>query len=194
MGYRIKEHKPKPPRRDVQGTTSPSTVFVQNGTTFEYAIPCWYLIAEEPVRAHCHSRQHHDHVGWPSPTKPDHICQDWELAHSCHAHDSGHHHHDHCHRYLDMEKLKPIHLSDEGYESVDVAFDDAPDGLTATGYIDEDRDWVVRVTIDAMVADAIDKRIEIPYTVFVSGKVMEHYRRDAVSRGTMVILPGPIGA
>lgn len=191
MGYRIGEPKPREPRRDVQDAASPSTVFVQNGTTFEYAIPCWYLIADEPVRSHCHNRQHHDHVGWPSPTYPDHICQDWEFAHSCHAHDAKGHHHDHCEHYLDMEKLAPIHLSKEGYSNIEVAFDGAPSGLTATGTIDSDRDWVVRITIKSRVPSAVKERIDVPYAVFASAG---QTRKDAVSRGVVAILPGPIGA
>lgn len=193
MGYRIEDHKPKPPRRDVQGATSPATVFVQNGSTLDYALPCWYLIVDPPMRAHCHSRQHHDHVGWPSPTHPDHICQDWEFAHSCHEHDNDFHHHhghhDHHDMYIDPSKLAPIHLLDEGYTDIEVAFDDKPDGLFATGYIDAKRDWIIRINIDSMVADAIKDRIDVPYSVFASG----NGRRDVVGRGVIAILPGPIG-
>lgn len=200
MGYRLEDKKPREPRRDVQGAASPSTVFIQNGSILEYAIPCWYLIADAPVRSHCHSRDHHDHVGWPSPTHPDHICQDYEFAHGCHHAHSCHnhhikgHHHDHCDRYLDMRKLHPIHLAKEGYEDIEIAFDNPPYGLQAHGYIDEDRDWIVRITVDSLVTDAIENRVEIPYAVFASGNVMGHDRRDVVSRGVMVILPGPIGA
>lgn len=193
MGYRIEDKKPREPRRDVQGAASPSTVFIQNGSTLEYAIPCWYLIAEEPLRSHCHSRQLHDHIGWPSPTKPDHICQDWEFAHSCRAHKVKGHHHDHCKRYLDMEKLHPIHLTEEGYSNIEIVFNNKPEGFNATGYIDEKRDWIVRITIDSKVAEATNVRVEVPYAVFASGNVMGQNRRDAISRGVMVILPGPIG-
>lgn len=169
MGYRIQEKKHPEPRRDVQNTSSPSTVFIQNGTRFHYAIPCWYLIAEEPVRSHYHSREHHDHVGWPSPSHPDHICQDYEFAHSCHAHEVKGYHHDRCRHYLDMQRLSPIHLLKEGYTDIDIAFDNKPDGLSAVGYIDNRRDWVVRIVIDSFVQDAIEDRIEVPYSIFASG-------------------------
>lgn len=194
MGYRIEDKKPPKPRRDVQGTTSPSKVFVQNGSTLEYAIPCWYLIVDAPVRSHCHSRDHHDHIGWPSPTHPDHICQDWEFAHCHHRHENIRgYHHDHCDHYIDMRRLHPIHLIKEGYEDIDVVFHDKPDGLEAYGEIDKKRDWIIRITVESLVEDAITDKVEVPYSIFASCEIDEHVHRDVVSRGVIVILPGPIG-
>lgn len=92
-----------------------------------------------------------------------------------------------------MSLLKPIHLLKEGYTSVEIAFDGKPAGVSAVGTIDADRDWIVRVTVDANTSDAIKERIDVPYSVFVSGNIAGHVRRDAVGRGVMSILPGPIG-
>lgn len=194
MSYRIREPRRHQHRRDVRDVATPSGVYVQNGATFNYAIPCWYLIAEEPRRAHCHSRAHHDHVGWPSPNHPDHICQHWDFAHSCCSHEHGKHVCDHCSRFLDMGLLKPIHLRDEGYSEVEVAFDSPPAGLIGSGEIDADDDWVVRVLLHPMCRDAVSEDVDVPYSVFVKGNVGGRQRRDVVARGTLRILAGPIGA
>lgn len=192
MSYRIREPRRHQHRRDVRDVATPSGVYVQNGATFNYAIPCWYLIAEEPRRAHCHSRAHHDHVGWPSPNHPDHICQHWDFAHSCCSHEHGKHVCDHCSRFLDMGLLRPIHLSKEGYDKITVAFDSAPEGLKATGSIDEKRDWIVRIQLSANVRAAVKEKVLVPYAVFAEGTVSGRKTRDVVARGVMVIVPGPL--
>ena len=191
MGYRLNEKPKHQQRRDVVDTASPSTVFVQNGTRFHYAIPCWYIVVEPPRKAHPHSRIHHDHVGWPSPNHPDHICQSWDFAHSCCSFDRHKHKCDHCAHYLNSDKLIPIHLTREGYKNIEIAFDTPPEGLVATGKIDEKKDWIIRVTIEANVAKAIKDKVEVPYTIFAEGNIYGDQCRDVVSRGKIVIIPGP---
>lgn len=192
MGYRIGEHRHHAPRRTLQDTATASRIYVQNGSRFRMAIPCWYCVVDPPVEAHCHSRAWHDHVGRPSPRHPDHVCQSWDFAHSCCSFDRHKHECDHCHRYLDMDRMVPIHLGREGYTRIVVAMDDAPEGLEAEGRIDSDRDWVVRIDLDAKVPTAVREQVEIPYTVFAEGTVMGQQVRDVVSRGSVVVLPGPI--
>lgn len=191
MSYRIGEQKPPKPVRTLQDTATKSKIFVQNGTVFHMAIPCWYKIIDPPVPAHPHCRTWHDHVGWPSPNHPDHSCQAWDFAHSCCSHDAHRHCSDTCKDYIDMGKLSPVHLLREGYQDVIVSLDEAPDGFQAEGYIDTDKDWIVRIIIGAMVPEALKEKIEVPYTVFVEGFLDDMKHRDVVSRGTIVIIPGP---
>lgn len=191
MGYRIGERKPKEPRRTVQGAASPSKVYMQNGATLDFAIPCWYIEAERPRPAHHHSRMHHDHVGWPAPDHPDHSCQDWDFAHSCCSFDDGKRRKDICRRYLDMGLVTPIHLSEEGYDAISIAFADAPSGLTAHGSIDAEEDWVIRVLFSAKVEEAVKDRVEVPYTIFAKGTVLGKEACDVVASGNLVVLPGP---
>lgn len=191
MGYRIHE-KPKPkPLRNVEGTTTASTIFVQNGTIFNYAIPCLYVVADRPERAHCHNKTHHDHIGWPSPNHPDHICQSWDFAHSCCSRHTDRHRCGHCKDFLDMGLLRPIHLTKEGYDEISVSLDEAPEGVTAVGHIDDKRDWIVRIKVSSATKEALKEKVRIPYTVFASGIVSNTETKDVVARGAIVVLPGP---
>ena len=190
MGYRIKEHKDHKPHRTMQDTATPSGLYVQNGTMARLAIPCWYYVVDPPVRMHHHDRMHHDHIGWPSPNHPDHICQDWDFVHSCCSHNIHKHVCDHCHMFIDMNKFFPIHLEEEGYTSVDVAFVNPPVGLKASGVID---DYMVRLYIEPMCSDAVEKNIDVPYTVFVNGTMNKRKVRDVVAKGILHILSGATG-
>lgn len=192
MSYRIKERPKHNPQRTVEDITTKSTVFIQNGTTFDLAIPCWYVIVDPPKKAHHHNRAHHDHVGWPSPNHPDHICQSWDFAHSCCSYDHHKHHCDHCHRYLDMDNIRPIHLTEEGYDDIEIAMTPSVQGLSAHGYIDKKRDWVIRIHIDTKMESAIEKEQEIEYSVFANGIINEKNVTDIIANGKIVILPGPI--
>lgn len=192
MSYRIKE-KPKPkPRRTMENLSTPTKVFIQNGTTEYIAIPCWYVEVMPPIKAHPHCRPHHDHVGWPSPRHPDHICQAWDLAHSCCSFNRHKHKCDHCHRFIDMDRMHPIHMRKEGYNKISIAFKNAPSGLTAEGHIDEKSDWIARIKLSAKCQSAIDEEVEVKYVVFASG-VLKGGREttDVISRGIVKIMPGP---
>lgn len=192
MSYRITEHPKPEPRRTVEDMATASTIFVQNGTKFEYAIPCWYIIVDPPQKAHHHNRAHHDHVGWPSPNHPDHICQSWDFAHSCCSYDNNKHHCNHCHRYLDMDNVRPIHLTKEGYSNIKTAIEPTAQGLSVSGSIDSKRDWIIRISINAHLTSAVKEKQEFDYAIFANGTVGGKDCTDAVARGKIVVLPGPI--
>lgn len=194
MSYRIKEHKKPKPQRNMIDASTPANIYVQNGATASFAIPCFYIEVLPPKRAHFHDRCHHDHIGWPSPSHPDHICQPKDFAHrhNCH-HRSGFaaysdEHRGHHRRYIDPECMIPIHLYDEGYTEAFVT-GDFPDGISCRASIDRNEDWIVRVIFDVNTEEAETKELKIPFSVFVR----DNQKRDIVSTGTLVILPGPIG-
>lgn len=202
MSYRIKERPPHKPKRTMENLATPVTVFIQNGTKEHVAIPCWYVEVTPPIKAHPHSRQHHDHIGWPSPRHPDHICQAWDLAHSCCSFNRHKHRCDHCEHFIDMDRMVPIHLLDEGYKSVKVVFKNAPSGLTATAKIDDSvdivekkrhtKDWIIRITFEAKCNAAMDEHVDVEYAVFASGTLKGGKEvTDIVSRGIVRIMPGP---
>lgn len=194
MSYRVHEHKPKKPNRTAQKTSTAARYYMENGTTFRLAIPCWYYDVRPPIRARHHCKPWHDHVGQPSPHHPDHVCQVHDFASECHAHNHyGFHHPHHCHHsYIDMAKLIPIHLTKEGYTKVSVAFDNLPEGLLYDAWIDETDDWVVRVFFDADVKEAIDKPVDTRFIIKVIDE--EENRVDTVARGKLRIEPAPLEA
>lgn len=188
MGYRIGEHKHQEPRRTLDDVTTPSNIFIINGEISRLAIPCWYFVIDPPKRAHHHNRMHHDHIGWPSPNHPDHICQSWDFASSCCSHDSNKHHCDHCSMFIDLSKLAPVHLLSEGYTHAVIEFDEDIDGLIADCDIDNHDDWIIRININAKCKDAIKEKIKIRYTIFVGN---EDELNDVAATGFLTILPGP---
>ena len=158
MGYRLQE--PTDDRLHMIDTARQSVIHVDNGTISRVAIPCHYgsLAPLTPLEVMVI-----DHVGWPSPDHPDDSCQpSWQLMNS------------------------GIDLESEGYDSVEVAFTDAPTGLTATGEIDLD---IVRLTISALCESAISEDEEVEFAVFLEGDNM----RDVVTKGTIHIVAGPLG-
>ena len=190
MGYRqIEKHKPKP-NRTAQKTATPVRYFMQNGTTFNLAIPCWYKEIHKPIKAHHHCRAKHDHYGWPNPDHPDHSCQWHDFAIECHNpfrhHGECHHHH----HYIDMADLFPIHLTKEGYSKIIIAFDKELEGLEAEGYIDEKDDWVIRVDFSAYLLEAIDKHVDVRFVVKVADE--DETMVDVASFGLLRILPLPL--
>lgn len=199
MSYRINEPKPPVRRRTMQDTATPNTVYVHNGCTASLAVPCWYLEAKRPVPVMPHDRQFHDMVGWPTPDWPDHCCQDWDFARSC----CGLHPKDRCEpmrcrRYLDMGRLVPIHLTEEGYQGtpkVQVVGGDGTDavGVDASAWIDSDDDWVVRVLFDVMVNGVLtpeDDPAEFYYSIFLEREDDKNQtRRDLAAMGRLIVLP-----
>lgn len=204
-GYRIDAPRPKPKRRTMQKTSTRGTVYVANGTTAELAIPCYYMEMHRPIPAEPHDRMHHDMLGWPTPDKPDSCCQEWDFANSCcrrtpHMKCCP----PHCEHFVDMRRLFPIHLKDEGYTRFDVDMIDKPSGLEATAYLDPDDDWVVRVRIEARVP--LNKLIDMTrlpetdiitqFSVFgtIAGSsgeagVTRRERRDLIFNGNIVVIP-----
>lgn len=187
MGYRINSKPPRPKRRDVQATTTPGHIYLHNGETAVFAFPCLYYEMAKPQPAHCHSRMHHDHIGWPSPSHPDHVCQEWDFAHSCcrPAADLIGHGMMRCKEYMDMSKVSPIHLKAEGYKNFEMRTDawkkgaEVPDIQTACA-LDTDDDWIIRATITAKITGLYDPA-EYRYTIAADG--------DIVTIGHLTILP-----
>lgn len=189
--YRLDPKPHKKPTRQMVDLVTPSTLFVKNGTTSSFAVPCWYLEVHPPIPAHYHCRPWHDHVGWPSPRHPDHCCQSWDFAHSCCSHDHNKHTCDHCEKFINLDSVIPIHLIEEGYETISIAFSDPIEGLSAAGYIDDKEDWVVRIIFNSMVPEAIKERVRVDYSIFANGTLSGRKTRDIVASGKLVILPGP---
>lgn len=190
MAYR-KIEKEKPIKRVFQDITTQNVTLVQNGATAYLAVPCWYMEVRQPERVSPHDRDWHDHIGWPNPDRPDCSCQNaYHVTPYLYSHiEEGW---EHIGRYLDMSHMFPIHLLEEGYNSVEVAFTNAPEGLTSSGYISDNDDWVVRFMIHPMCEAAIEDDYETSYTVFVTGTIDGKPRRDIVAKGTLKILAGPI--
>lgn len=178
MAYRQIEHHHHHENRTAQKLTTPARFYMTNGSTFDLGLPCWYKEIHPPIRARHHCRDWHDHAGQPDPMHPDHVCQDYDFA-SVHCHGDpcdhgrydypdicgvrpGHHpppyaphHHDVPHRHafnrIDMAKLIPIHLTEEGYKTVEVSFEPEIEGLEAEAWIDEGDDWVIRIHFVAQI-------------------------------------------
>lgn len=188
MGYR-QVKKEKPIRRVLQDTTTRNRTYIQNGATAHLAIPCWYMPIDRPQHTHVHDREWHDHIGWPDPTHPDESSQDaYVLRSPSFTYDPEEIDWNHVHRYLDMSKTIPIHLKQEGYTSVEVAFAKKVEGLEASGSID---DYIIRFNINPMCDAAVHKDVEVPYTVFVLGTINGRKVRDIVAKGILHIVAGP---
>lgn len=205
MGYRndceVHHHKSN---RTVQKTTSPATFYVTNGQETRLAFPCWYKEIFPPVLAEHHCRDLHDHFGWPGPRHVDRSCQEWEYAHheqhcgcldSSHRHDIAakqdhrygeNYHFDFCGPYLDLGKLWPIHLTEEGYDKIIVQAGDAKSGISAKGWIDKDKDWVVRVWFKAAIPD-LEKPFITSLAVRANNDVLN--KIDTVFLGRLIVLP-----
>ncbi len=200
MAYRQIERK-KTNHRVLQDFATKNVTMVQNGATAYLAIPCWYMEVRHPQHTHLHDREWHDHIGWPDPKRPDHSCQNaYALRHGTpyvyDEEEAGWHH---IGRYLDMSSMFPIHLREEGYSDIDVAFANPPEGLDGHGYIDPDDDWVARFVIHPMCPEAAGRDIDVEYAVFALGQtgayersLPAYDRRDVIARGTLRILAGPI--
>lgn len=126
MGYR-KPDIPMPKPDDFLPVFS-----IHNGEDAVFSIPCFYLEIEPPEE--WHDYHFHDHIGWPGPRHPDHVCQRLESYGHWHECRPTYHHPwpclNHVFEYVDMDKATPIHFRSE-YESGDevrrayVTFDQA---------------------------------------------------------------------
>lgn len=168
MGYRLPDR-----RAQIFDIATKSDILVDNGTITRISIPCFYHRGKRPpVR---HSRMMHDHVGWPSPDSPDRSCQLPVPTRPC------------------PPLPEEIDLPGEGYESIEIAFHDAPEGLSATGVIDRN---IVRITLTAMCEAASSIDIDVPYSVYAIGTAPASYGgvslRDVVMKGTLHIAAGPL--
>lgn len=218
MGYRIHE-KPRPrPRRTMQDTATPIRVYVHNGSTANLAIPCYYQEVHKPEHVHIHDPHWHDHVGWPSPSHPDHICQRWSPTRKICLAGEKHECSTRCRKYVNMASLIPIHLlSDyEGYKSARVSFISTneetgkpevignEEGVTTLGGIiakaeisPEPEDWVVRVRFEVKDPDALEEPRKYRFAVFVDApqrngersSLLSEARSDIVLHGELIVLP-----
>lgn len=198
MGYRIQEHRPPKPNRTMQGLTTPYRVYMENGQTVELAIPCFYQEVRPPIPVHRHCRPWHDHVGWPSPSHPDHSCQEWDFASDCSTAAGRLEVHRACERELDLARLVPVHFKEE-YSDVSfnaVATDeegkDAGE-ITIKADLDDHDDWVVRVSIDALAMIVPPKGgpkrfwFTVKYVGTIGPKAPEDYK--VLCKGEIVVMP-----
>ena len=203
MSYRIEHHHHPHPERSAQDTATPSHLYAHNGTTARFAFPCWYQEVHPPIRAHHHNYHLHDYQGWPSPTHPDHICQLWSPDRHCCSIGEHNECSPHCRHYLDMRTITPIHLLEEGYTEVTIAWihemvdeegnhyetsdTTPPDGITAVGYIDIDDDWVVRAEFAIKDPTALHH----PKRYRISVSAVDHNRNvsDIIVLAELVVLP-----
>ena len=89
-----------------------------------------------------------------------------------------------CERFVDLGRLYPIHLREEGYESVKV---EQQTGLvTVTGSIDTDQDWVVRLSISSEVDMEVTKPQRTSAAVYVT---RGDDTTDLVSLVKIIVLP-----
>ena len=183
--YRIDEPRPRPKQRSMQDTATPGTVFVHQGTTAHLAIPCFYQEAHFPVHAHPHDRMRHDMLGWPTPEHPDHSCQEWDFdRHCCRRTPHMKFCPPSCERFVDLGRLFPIHLTDEGYDGVEV--EQQTELVTVTGHIDSDQDWVVRLDVESDVDISVTKPQRTSVAVYVT---RGDDARDLVSLVKVIVLP-----
>lgn len=172
MAYRKLERPETPGKRYVSNASPEAKVFVSNGTAVNYAFPCWYVEVPNAIVAY-HRVDCHDHYGWPDPMRVDRSCQIGPT------------------RMTDESDayVFPIHLTEEGYDSISVLFDQKPAGVSATGSVDEDDDWIVRTNFSASCPDAVSEKVEAKFSVIASNS--ETNAKDLVVRGRLIILPGP---
>lgn len=206
MGYRLFDKKPKPPRRTMQDTITPTKVYAHNGTTVDLAIPCWYQEIHAPVKMRPHDRPLHDHMGWPDPRIKDRSCQLYEPFEAGNPPEPPHTApggRPPVRRLLDMRTLIPIHLTsdDEGYSAARVSFIGDHDGITGTASIDDEQDWIVRVYFTVADANALEEPQTYKFSVFVdadkrqtrtsSGQfgATQEARSDIVCLGELIVLP-----
>lgn len=178
---------------------------VHNGADNSFGVPCFYLEVEPPERWHDYHL--HDHIGWPSPKHPDHICQmpiDFPYPYSREVF-----------QYVDMDKAEPIHWK-SNYENYDdneatriayLTFDqaDKTDSLASGVYVtdlgeytvthactirDVPEDHVIDIDISIDGPAFNDKPQRLLFTLFTaldkSGVVS---KREVVLRGWLEILP-----
>ena len=183
--YRIDEPRPPKRQRSMQDTVTPGTVFVHQGTTAHLAIPCFYQEAHAPIHAVPHDRMLHDTLGWPTPYHPDHSCQEWDFdRHCCRRTPHLKFCPPSCERFVDLGRLFPIHLTEEGYDGVEV--EQQTELVTVTGRIDPDQDWVVRLDVESEVDMSVTKPQRTSVAVYVT---RGDDARDLVSLVKVIVLP-----
>lgn len=172
MGYRFDK---KEPRDIIQGVYD-----VRNGATMKIAFGCFYL-------KH-HDKDLHDHYGWPHSGHVDRSCQQDPFD------DPAPWVPEHMNR--DFDKLEPIDLEGEGYDSVFVTFDDQEIAEATTVVqepyaVDPPEPNVIRLKVTPMLESFTGKPKETPFTVFA--KNTESGVTDAICHGILKVLPSTLG-
>ena len=95
------------------------------------------------------------------------------MIHDIHTH---HHHH--------LAKLTPIRLRDEGYSQVVVAVG-GDYFVEASGFIDEECEWIVRISLMPEI-ETLDEPSIAPMTVYL---IHENGDREVLANSILHILP-----
>ena len=164
MGYRFNDNPPKPEDHLYRFA-------VRNGATARITFGCYYLGKHDPKL--------HDFIGWPNPDNVDAICQEisnFKLFGKKNK----------------TIELQEIHLAEEGYDEVAVAYEDSEYAqyLITESHIDEDDDNIIRVKVTANLPEFSDKPIDVKFTVFA--RKSSETRIDAVCHAIISVLPGPV--
>lgn len=174
MSYRIDYRHPKyEPHRNVQTATTPGEIIVTNGGISHTAIYCTYLIVDDSMRI--------ENKEILEEFKHD------KYAPSLRAE-------------LDSRQERPIHLRQE-YPNVEVETNlernedgtQKIEGLSISGYVDEQQDWVIRLTVvancpEAQSLDGEGKPQHCHFTIIVKDDTMGI--RQVAWTGTLIVLPG----
>ena len=193
MVYRLHEHRMKEPVRSLVDVNTPARIYVNQGVLSHLAFPCWYQEIHKPIPAHPHNRFYHDYLGWPYPGHPDRICQLWAPDQHCCILGKHHECSPHCEHYIDMSRLIPIHLTDEGYTDVEMYIDrvliNDEDNIA---YIDDRSDWIIRadITMDTDIESIapIEHDIAI-YVIAYDSETETVIRRDLAVQARLIVLP-----
>lgn len=189
MGYRTFEHKPHEPQRTMQTTATPLKIYVPNSGNAYVKIPCFYQEIKPPTKMRPHNRPLDDHMGWPDPRRIDHSCQLYEPFEAGveppHTAMGGR---PPVRKLLDMDRLIPIHLKDEGYKELFVTWSKGNPTTGITNYyavFDEEQDWVIDLMVS--VLDEADPQEEATYkfSLWIDGE----YGQSLVTTGEIVLLP-----
>lgn len=164
---------PEKPKRTshIDDRSTETVITVMNGTISRLAFPCYYAYREDgmPFPYHKIPPIWKDHLGWPTPDRRDHSFQP---------------------RIVEGMVVDPIHLTDEGYTTAMMTFDNPPDGLSWSLDID---DYIIRVNLDVSCNSANSEELDIPFAMYVIGTLVvddvSHEARDLVTKGTIRILP-----
>lgn len=168
MGYRLPDNPPDM-RPRLHYAATQSVIVMDNGTISRVMIPCHYAREEH------HDRMMHDHMGWPYPGHPDASCQ---LPPGC----------DH------VLVLDRIDLPGEGYDAIEIAFVDPPEGLEATGGFYNEFVWL-EFTIAC--PSLMDADADVEFAAYALGEVEDYHgnnsveMRDVITKGTLHIVGGP---
>ena len=166
MSYRLPEDRKPEYQSHISDTASKTIISVDNGTISRISIPAFF--------SDYHSKMIHDHFGWPTPDHPDDSCQ---LPPGCDI------------------VFNDVDLEYSGYDTVEIAMVDPPDGLTFTGSIDYN---LINLTITAMCESAKIEDVDVTFAIYISGLIDNDYDeedipvRDAVTKGTLHIVAGLI--